>query len=340
MFDPFDKRKVHDGTVSRLGGAAFNPAIFFSISLLLGVDLISGEQDLLLKEANNTPELLFGFCVCMIMYLTGIVDDLIGVRCRSKFIIQIVCGIILIAGGTWINDLFGIAGIYRLPQWIAYPLTVLIIVLITNAINLIDGIDGLASGVSGVALLLYGSTCIYLRHWFFAMLAFATLGVLIPFFYYNVFGGSKGRKIFMGDTGSLTLGIILCILSIEIIKESGRAASLPNPIILAFSPLIVPCFDLIRVFIYRIRIKKSPFMPDKNHIHHRLLTIGMSQRAAMITIVSASLLFTTCNIVLSEYININLLLLADVFVWVMADIGLTFGTGRRKQKQSDRKSVV
>lgn len=338
MFDHYDERKVHNGAVPRLGGAVFNPAIFFSISILLGMDLILGKQDILLKEANDTPELLFGFCAGMILYLMGIVDDLIGVRYRSKFIIQILCGIILIIGGIWINDLFGIMGIFGLPQWIAYPLTVLVIVVIINSINLIDGIDGLASGLSGVALLFYGLTYIHLHQWFFAMLAFATLGVLIPFFYCNVFGNcSKGRKIFMGDTGSLTLGIILCILSIEIIRKSGQETSFPNPTALAFSPLIIPCFDLIRVFIHRIRIRKSPFMPDKNHIHHKLLAIGMSQRATMVTIVSVSVLFTLCNVVLSEHINVNILLGADIIVWTLVNIWLTFKIKQRKQKQSIHK---
>jgi UDP-N-acetylmuramyl pentapeptide phosphotransferase/UDP-N-acetylglucosamine-1-phosphate transferase len=269
LFDHVDGRRVHNGKISRLGGMAFNPAIFFSMALVLGADLVLGKQDILLKEMSDTPELLFGFCAGMILYLTGIIDDLIGVRYRNKFICQTICGIILIAGGIWINNLFGIMGIYVWPQWIAYPLTVLVIVIIINSINLIDGIDGLASGLSGVALLFYGLVYIYLYQWFYAMLAFATLGVLIPFFYSNVFGdNSKGRKIFMGDTGSLTIGIILCILSIEIIKAYGRDTSLPTPAVLAFSPLIVPCFDLIRVFIHRIRKKKSPFNPDKSHIHH------------------------------------------------------------------------
>jgi UDP-N-acetylmuramyl pentapeptide phosphotransferase/UDP-N-acetylglucosamine-1-phosphate transferase/protein involved in polysaccharide export with SLBB domain len=339
LFDHSDGRKVHNSAVPRLGGLAFNPVIFFSISLLLGMDLVLGKQNILLKEANDIPELLFGFCAGIISYLMGIIDDLTGMRYRNKFIIQTLCGILLITGGIWINDLFGIVGIYGLPQWIAYPLTILVIVLIINSINLIDGIDGLASGLSGVALLFYGLTYIYLHQWLFAMLAFAALGVLIPFFYYNVFGShSNGRKIFMGDTGSLTIGVILCILSIKIIKESGQDTSLlPNPAVLAFSPLIIPCFDLIRVFMYRIRIRKPPFLPDKNHIHHKLLAIGMSQRAAMITIVSISVLFTLCNTVLSEYININLLLMIDILIWMLTNMWLTFRIRRREQKQSIHK---
>lgn len=335
LFDLPNERKIHQGVVPRLGGLAFNPAIFFSISLLLGLNFILDKQDILMQEANDIPELLFGFCAGTILYLVGIADDLIGVRYRTKLIIQVLCGIILIAGGVWINNLYGILGIYGLSEWIAYPFTILAIVFIINSINLIDGIDGLASGLSGVALLFYGITYIYLQQWLFAMLAFATLGVLIPFFYYNVFGNvNNERKIFMGDTGSLTIGIILCILSIKIVNQPFPGESFPNPAVLAFAPLIIPCFDVIRVFIHRIHIKKHPFLPDKNHIHHRLLATGMGQRRAMITIISVSLLFTSCNIVLSQYVNVTVLLLINIIAWMVSNIWLKTRIKQRKLKPS------
>lgn len=333
LFDLPDERKIHHGMVPRLGGLAFNPAIFLSISLVVGIDLTLGEQSTLVQETDNVPELLLGFCACTMLYLVGIADDLIGVRYRAKFTIQVLCAIILIVGGVWINDLYGILGIYGLSEWVAYPFTILVIVFIINSINLIDGIDGLASGLSGVALFFYGVIYIYLHQWLFAMLAFATLGVLIPFFYYNVFGNANhGRKIFMGDTGSLTLGVILCVLSIKILNHPGNTASLPNPAALAFAPLIIPCFDVIRVFIHRIRMKRHPFKPDKNHIHHKLLALGMCQRRAMMMIVSVSLLLTLFNMVLSKYININLLLVIDVIIWTLTNIWLIIRLKRQNPK--------
>ena len=103
----------------------------------------------------------------------------------------------LIAGGVYINNLYGILGIHAVPLWLGYPLTILIVVFIINAINLIDGIDGLASGLCSVACLFYGLTFFMLHQHVYAILAFATLGVLVPFFYYNVFGNAEhGRKIF------------------------------------------------------------------------------------------------------------------------------------------------
>lgn len=119
------------------------------------------------------------------LYLVGIADDLIGVRYRAKFFIQIVCGIMLVAGGVELSDLHGMLFIHSMPSWISIPLTVFVTVFIINAINLIDGIDGLGSGLCSIAFLFYGMTFIWFHQYLYAMLAFATLGVLIPFYYYK-----------------------------------------------------------------------------------------------------------------------------------------------------------
>lgn len=171
----------------------------------------------------------------------------------------------------WINDLYGLLGIYAIPNWIGIPFTILTIVFITNAINLIDGIDGLASGLSSVALLVFGLLFIEKGLWMYSMLAFSTLGVLVPFFYYNVFGNAeRARKIFMGDTGSLTLGYILSFLAIKYSQNNPEVISnTKGTFLIAFSTLIIPAFDVIRVVMVRLRNGKSPFEPDKNHIHHK-----------------------------------------------------------------------
>lgn len=336
LFDELEERKVHQEKTPRLGGIAFNPAIFISISLILGINFIIGEQITFLQEINNIPELLLGFSACAILYLVGIADDLVGVRYRAKFVFQILCSVILIVGGVSINNLYGIFGIHEIPNFIAYPMSVFIIIFIINSINLIDGIDGLAAGISGVVFLIYGLTFIYSQQWIFAMLVFASLGVLIPFFYYNVFGKAiRKQKIFMGDTGSLTLGIILCILSLKILRVSEDTSALPNPAVLAFAPLIIPCFDLIWVFIHRIYMKKNPFLADKSHIQHRLLNIGMNQRTVMILIISGALLLALSNIFLSKYFNVSVLIVVNIIMWILFNIYLT-----SKSKRYNSRTII
>ena len=327
LFDVPDARKIHHSSVPRLGGIAFKPVILFSVCLALGIDIITG-NGAQLKEmfvAGLLPEILFLYCAVLTLYLVGIADDLIGVKYRAKFVVQIICAIMLICGGVWVNNLDGILGVHEIPKYIGYPLTVLLVVFISNAINLIDGIDGLASGLSSVAIFIYGSAFIVHHQYLHAMIAFATWAVLIPFFYYNVFGNAeKEKKIFMGDTGSLTIGILLSYLSIKLITSG----SIPNGeagkvMVTAFAPLIIPCFDVVRVFIHRLRKKQNPFMPDKSHIHHKLLAIGMQQRPAMISIVTISAIFSILNIYFSKYIDINILLVADIVIWTLMNMWLT-----------------
>ena len=326
LFDVPDERKIHQGVVPRLGGIAFKPVVFFSVALALGLSMLLGYGQFLGNIGSESRPLAFGFCTIIMLYLVGMADDLIGIRYRAKFGIQIICGVLVIAGGLWVNDLHGLLFIHALPEWIGYPITVFAVVFIINAINLIDGIDGLASGLCGVAMLFYGLVFFIIGAYIYALLAFATLGVLVPFFYYNVFGDpAKKNKIFMGDTGSLTIGMMICILSLKLLDgfPANPAVQQPNAFFLAYSPLIIPCFDVVRVYLHRVRNGKNPFLPDKNHIHHKLLAIGMQQRTAMVTIVTVSVCFTLCNILLSRYVDATVLLVSDILIWTLANLWLT-----------------
>lgn len=335
LFDLPDERKIHHSAVPRLGGIAFKPVVFFTIALSLGINMSLGHSEILFEIGNNVRPLAFAFCSIMVLYLVGIADDLVGIRYRAKFAIQILCSVMLIVGGIYINNLHGILGIHTVPLWLGYPLTILIVVFIINAINLIDGIDGLASGLCSIACLFYGLTFFILHQYVYAMLAFATLGVLIPFFYYNVFGNAeRRRKIFMGDTGSLTIGMMLCFLSLKL-TMCGSDDNIGNvhPMVLAFSPLLVPCCDVVRVYLHRVRNGKNPFLPDKNHIHHKLLAVGMKQHNAMTIIISVSTIFILFNILLSLYLNVNWIVLLDILIWTLANIRLTKSIGQFQSRQ-------
>jgi UDP-N-acetylmuramyl pentapeptide phosphotransferase/UDP-N-acetylglucosamine-1-phosphate transferase len=206
----------------------------------------------------------------------------------------------------------------------------LTVVFITNAINLIDGIDGLASGLSSVSLLVFGFLFIEKGLWIYGMLAFSTFGVLIPFFYYNVFGSAEhARKIFMGDTGSLTLGYILSFLAIKYSQKSEFIPMTQGAFVIAFSTLIVPCFDVVRVVIVRICNGKSPFEPDKNHIHHQFLAMGFTVRKSMLLILLVSCVFSVMNILLMPCVDNTLMLVGDIIVWI--GLNLWWSKIRRKK---------
>lgn len=320
LFDSHDGRKLHKGNVPRLGGLAFFPciavALFMAILLynkLTGAPMLGR---ILKLEVFTISSALF------ILFLCGLMDDLIGVSYRSKFLIQLICGILVTLSGLYFNDFYGLFGIHALPLWVGLPFTVLTVVFILNAVNLIDGIDGLASGLSGIAFLAFGLLFAYLGDRLHALLSFSALGVLIPFFHSNVFGqASRGRKLFMGDTGALTIGLLLSVLSVRLsMADPVKDARLPGSIVLAFSFLLVPMLDVIRVFIHRIRCGRSPFLPDRNHIHHKFLDMGFSHRQAMMSIVGLSLAFVVVNVVAIHFVPITALFLADVVVWTALNL--------------------
>lgn len=337
LFDVPDERKVHQGIVPRLGGLSFAPSILFTLSFTTGLRYLIGYEIPEEMLCFLIPEFYFLICGLTLLFLTGIKDDLVGLRYRSKFVVQIIAAIMIPLSGLWINNLYGILGIHELTPWLGIPLTILLIVFICNAVNLIDGIDGLASGLSCVSLVILGSLYIHNRLWMYAMLAFASFGVLIPFFYYNVFGKvDRCKKIFMGDTGSLTLGYILSFL---IIRYSACAPEIipysDGAIIIAFSTLIIPMFDVIRVMLVRWRNHKSLFVADKNHIHHKVLKMGLSQRQALLLIFSIACLFSVLNITLVTFVNNNILLLTDIFFWIGVNILLN-----RLQKNNQKVESV
>ena len=328
LFDPVDSRKIHQGVVPRLGGIAFMPSIFFTILFLVGLNTALGQEGLWQDIQNNITLVAFTCCALLLLYLAGIMDDMIGIRYKSKFAVQILCAVLLIAAGLEIDNLHGVFGIYALIRPVAWLLTLVVVVFIVNAINLIDGIDGLASGLSAVAMSYYGILFFYEQQYAFALMAFATVGTLVPFFYYNVFGNvNRGRKLFMGDTGSLTMGLVLAFCSLQICASFPAEATSSRPIVSAFAPLLIPCMDVVRVFFYRIKHGKNPFTPDKNHIHHKLLAVGMPARWAMVTIVLISAFFTAGNVLLTRWVNVNILLLADMLLYLGFNLWLS---SRRK----------
>lgn len=335
LFDEVDERKIHKGVVPRLGGIAFLPALIFAICFVLAVEISFGLIDVYEIFVGIGRSLLYLMCAEMLIFLVGIADDLIGVRYKAKFIAQIICAVFICAAGAYIHNLGGMFWIWEIPDWFGWCISGFIVVYLVNAINLIDGIDGLASGLSGIALIFYGIVLTISQHWLLAMLAWAQFGTLVPFFYYNVFGNPKKRKkIFMGDTGALTVGMLISFIALSITNiDSTEIARDYNKLVLAFSPLVIPAFDVIRVYFHRIRHHRNPFLPDKCHIHHKLLALGFNQRTSLCLILLSAVVFMLVNILLSPYVSATLLFVADLLLWVGINYVMTVAIRKKELKQ-------
>ena len=339
LYDVPDARKVHTMPVPRLGGLSFFPVILMSMFLVIGFRLYFWDMDSSSLSFNMLYEYLFLFVGMTLLYLVGVCDDLVGVGYRYKFAVQIAAALLLVLSGNWFDSFGGLFGIYSVPVWVGVPFTVFIVVYITNAINLIDGIDGLASGLCCIALSVL-SVIFFLRgQYVYALLAICTLGILMPFWCYNVFGNAnRGHKLFMGDAGSLTLGYVISFLIIHMSVTNEVSPTLSNPyMVIAFSTVLVPLLDVIRVVLHRLREHKNPFLPDKNHFHHKLLRTGMRVRIVMVCIIAISAFFILLNSSLAWRVDITYLFFLNLFCWSILHVGLNGLIKRnRERKESEQ----
>jgi len=290
LFDIPNERKVNKTVVPNLGGIAL--FIGITIATLLGI------------HTYSFPDLRYILAGLIILFFIGIKDDVLIISARKKLVAQIICAFILIVPGEIrITNLHGILGIHEINYTVSVIISLLVIVSIINALNLIDGIDGLAASLGILSSVFFGTYFIITGHFNYAILSFAIVGSLSSFFFFNVFGNKN--KIFMGDTGSLIIGLLLAVFTVkynEFSMTSSEEIRNFSPV-LTFAIIAVPVFDMIRLFISRILRRKSPFAADMNHIHHKLLKLGFSHLESTLTIVSANLILIVVAYTLSSLSN-------------------------------------
>lgn len=320
LYDTVDQRKIHRGNIPRLGGIVFVPSLGISILSVLALNVILGRFDLTDSFSKDAVPLLFMALSCGIMYISGVADDIFTLRYRVKFIVQIIVGVLLCFGGLWVDNLWGVLGVYNLPEWAGMPLTVLLTVFVINAFNLIDGIDGLCASLSLLAMLSYGVCFLICSDVPGVIFCTAVIGLLLPYLYYNMFGNAgNGTKLFMGDTGSTTLGLMIVALAFRLMNDCADESPFSaNPAILSLAPVMLPCFDVVRVYFVRLKARRSPFLPDRNHIHHRLLDCGLSQHGCLASLLITSAVWCVGNVLLSIWVDINIILILDVLFWLFS----------------------
>lgn len=333
LFDIPDFRKMHDTPVPRLGGITFLPILLICVCLIVGCWVMLGIPYKIVHLDIVFIRFVLLFVGMMMLFLVGVVDDLIGVTYKAKFLVQIVCALLFPLSGVWIHDLAGLFWINEIPACIGILLTVFAVVYVTNAINLIDGIDGLAAGICAISLSTFGLAAAVTGQCLFILFAFGMLGILLPFWVYNVYGNiQKGHKIFMGDTGSLTLGYLVSFLLISMASESGKA--FPRDIlIIGLSTMLLPMFDIVRVVIARMKNHHNPFLPDKNHIHHKLLRTGLSARWVMAVLIMTSLLIVLVTMLgVWLHLGSTWIFLIDLGVWFVFDYTINYFIHKNHRK--------
>jgi UDP-N-acetylmuramyl pentapeptide phosphotransferase/UDP-N-acetylglucosamine-1-phosphate transferase len=295
LFDTVDERKTHTSDVPPLGGVAI--FLGFLLSTIIATDGYSFDS------------LKYIIASIIIMFFIGLKDDLLDISARKKFIVQIFAVALLVTlGNVHLTHFHGILGADLVNPVIGTLLTLFVMLAIVNAYNLVDGIDGLAASLAMLAATAFGIWFYIAGHFQMAVMSFGLTGSLAGFFLYNVFG--KKNKLFMGDTGSLVIGLVIATLAVKFNEMNAFSLSgfaFENAPAVSFAIVIVPLIDTLRVMTIRILNKKSPFAPDRNHIHHRLLELTPNHLAVTGIILAANVVLIAVTVLLGS-LNLNVTL--------------------------------
>jgi UDP-GlcNAc:undecaprenyl-phosphate GlcNAc-1-phosphate transferase len=279
LYDKPDARKQHPERIAALGGVAIFGGMIFSFVFF--------------TFHLPNPALNSIIAALIVLFVTGVKDDIFPMVPYKKFLGQLVAVLIVtFQGDVRLKSLYGIAGIWGVPDWLSLVLTGLFFLAIINSFNFIDGINGLAAGIGIVVCGTFAWYFELMEEPLFLILALSLTGALIAFLPYNLLKA----KIFMGDSGAMVLGFLSAVLTVYFIQRSEqfRPVIFENieAMVFAFAVLIVPIFDTLRVVFIRVfLLRRSPFAADRNHIHHALLDIGFSHLKATLTLVGLNVLF-------------------------------------------------
>lgn len=299
--EPSEDRKLHSKSIPTIGGIVIFGAIIFSYSLWFP------------EEYDHIPHMLTNFkhliAVLILLFFVGVKDDIIGTAPMKKLVAHMIVGFILVVlADIRITSMHGLFESYAIMEnWQSYLLSLAVYIVVVNAINLIDGLDGLASGIGVIIASSFGLLFLYNQNVPLALLGFVLSGALLGFLVFNF----SPARIFMGDSGSLTVGAIISVLAINAIDiETARMPDWLNgnmPIIV-MAILVYPLVDTLRVFTIRAFKGVSPFTADKNHIHHRFILLGFSHRKTVLCLYSYNILVILAAVTIEHFIDINITL--------------------------------
>ncbi len=293
---PDDTRKLHKEPIPSLGGLGMFIGFIFGLLLTLNFAIV--------------PEFQFYIAAFLLIFFLGLKDDIMVLSPIKKFICQLLTAAILVFKADLVlNNMHGFLGLNNIPVIVSYLLSIFSIVVIINAFNLIDGVDGLAGGLGLVSSLVFGMYFLINNNIAYAVLGFSFAGCLIAFLFYNFYPA----RIFMGDTGSLMIGLINSILVIKFIQTAATYTVYPitSAPAIGFGILILPLMDTLRVFGLRLIHRRSPFSPDRNHVHHLLLNKGLTHRSVSLSCMAATLVIASLGFVFHQ-LGTNILIASQI----------------------------
>ena len=332
MDEPID-RSMHTAKTPTLGGVG----MFITFSLtLIGLGMVMG------LSQTELIKLLSIIAASITLMFLGIKDDLVGLAPKKKFMIQILAALmVIVVTDVRIASCYGLLGLEELPYIVSVAFSVFVFLAVINAFNLIDGIDGLAGTIGVIVTATFGGFYILNERYLMVIISFALIGALIGFLRFNLSGR---RKIFMGDSGSMFIGFILAYQAISFLEFNATTVT-PYTVhvapIMAMAILSYPILDTLRVFTIRIAQKRSPFSADRNHIHHRLLALGLTHKKATLTLGIINILVIALAFIIKDlYINLQLYLLVLAVPLLYFSPWLIFRRGSKKSKMQRKRTLA
>lgn len=319
LYDEPSVRKSHSKKIPTLGGIGIFGGVMFAITFW--------------TNFTQCPHLQYIIAAMTVISFVGIKDDITGLSAFKKLIGQIIAATILVVwGNIRITSMFGIFGIGELPMFLSIIFSILVILVIINSFNMIDGINGLSGSFGIISSATFAIWFVLVEDYQHAIMAVALIGSLLAFLRFNI----TPAKIFMGDTGSMLLGLILSVYAIEFIALNGRLIhpyAIKSAPVIAIATLFIPLFDLFRVFIIRIIRRRSPFSPDRSHMHHILLHLGFSHNFATFILSVFAMFLIAVAFLLQRigtyYLGFLLLILTTIFA-------LTISWFARKKNKKEK----
>jgi UDP-N-acetylmuramyl pentapeptide phosphotransferase/UDP-N-acetylglucosamine-1-phosphate transferase len=335
LFDMPDARKVHNSPITPLGGLGIFAGFIFGCLLTI--------------HFNESSEIQYFIASTLVIFFLGLKDDILVISPIKKFIGQVLAAFIIVYyGNIQIRSMNGFLGIHQLPEMFSLLLTYFAVIVVINSFNLIDGVDGLAGSLGLLSTTIFGIYFLHIGMPAYAVLAFSLAGSLLAFLIFNF----QPAKIFMGDTGSLLVGTVNAILVVKFINvanTSGVNFPINASPAVGFTILMIPLLDTLRVFGIRILHRRSPFSPDRNHIHHLLLDRGFSHRSITLTLVAINLIMIGivfmarslgCTLLISSVFLVFFALIAGIYYMMPAPRLFVAKTAKEENAQLTKASQL
>ncbi len=311
MDEPDGNRKIHTARTPTLGGISIFAGTIFAYSTF--------------SDYLRATDIKFMIPGLILLFFAGVKDDILTLSAWKKLLVQMVCSFLIVTlGDLRLTSLWGMFGFGEIPVYVGIAITFVLMVGLINAFNLIDGVNGLAGSLGLVASVTFGAWFYLVGEPTYAILSFALAGSLMGFLYYNFHSG----RIFMGDTGSMVVGFIIAILTIRFVEFNRQIVNSDSSLFIKAAPafaigtVLIPLFDMVRLFFQRILANQSPFTADRRHIHHILLDLGMRHKAVTGFLTSLAIVYIVLAYLLRDLRSLDLTVLLCLFNGLIT-IGLT-----------------